>query len=448
MPGAPIISPMTENSLLHSERFWRLCREGFWVTLGQAAAVAGGLVGVRLLTELMEPAAYGELALGMTMATLVGQVVMGPLGNGATRFYAPAAEEGDLWGYLTAVKQMVLSANVWIVSAGFLLIVGLVIARHTEWNGLAASALVFALLNGNNSILTGIQNAARQRSIVALHQGMESWARFLTAAGLMVLLGPTSTVAMVGYIVGFILVLGSQYVFFRKIIPGKVTEADNGRNWSEQIWNFSWPFATWGVFTWAQMASDRWALVLFTTTQEVGLYAVLFQLGYYPMSMITGMAVQLFAPIFYQRAGDASDSRRNAEVTNLSWRLTGLALMGTCAVFFLALLFHTQIFRILVANQYVFVSNLLPWMVLAGGVFAAGQTITLNLMSQMKTQTMTVVKIVTAVSGVMFNFVGAYSYGITGIVIASVLFSVFYFLWILLISKKAGIGPPLAIRKQ
>jgi O-antigen/teichoic acid export membrane protein len=435
---------MKDITMLQSERFWRLCREGLWVTLGQIAAVAGGLAGVRLLTELMEPAAYGELALGMTVATLMNQVVLGPLGNGATRFYAPADEAGDLPGYLTAVRRMVLSATTGIILAGLLLVVGLVIAKHTIWLGLAASALVFALLSGHNSILNGIQNAARQRSIVALHQGMESWTRFLAAAGLMVLMGATSTVAMVGYGMGVILVLGSQCLFFRKIVPKNVTESHDGRNWSEQIWKYSWPFASWGIFTWAQQASGRWALGILTTTQEVGLFAVLFQLGYYPMSMATGMAMQFFAPIFYQRAGDASDSRRNADVTNLSWRLTNLALAGTCAAFLMTFLFHTRIFRVFVAKEYASVSHLLPWMMLAGGVFAAGQTISLNLMSQMKTRTMAVAKIVTAFLGVILNFAGAYWYGTAGIVIAGVMFSVLYFLWMILLSKKPGENLALA----
>ena len=419
---------------LRSERFRRLSKEGFWIVLGQTAVVVGSLVGVRLLTGLLDPAAYGELTLGMTVATLVYQVVLGPIGQGITRFYAPAQEQGDLGGYLNAIRQLVLSATGVIILMILFAVAGLLIIGRTEWIAIATAAFVFAILKGYNSILNGIQNAARQRSIVALHQGMESWLRFLVAAGLMLWLGTTSTVAMVGYAIAVILVLGSQYVFFRKIVPTRITEADKERNWQEQIWKYSWPFASWGIFYWAQSTSDRWALKLFSTTQDVGLYAVLFQLGYYPMSMATGMALQLLAPIFYQRAGDASDSRRNANVTNLSWRLTGFSMGATSVVFLAAFLFHAQIFRILVAAEYRSLSYLLPWLLLAGGVFATGQTISLNLMSQMKTRALMVVKIVTALLGVIFNFAGAYWYGITGIVIAGVLFSVLYFVWMAMLS--------------
>jgi O-antigen/teichoic acid export membrane protein len=301
---------------------------------------------------------------------------------------------------------------------------------------LAASALAFALLSGYNSILNGIQGAARQRSIVALHQGMESWARYLMAAGLMVLLGATSVVAMVGYSVAIVLVLSSQYAYFRKIVPSYITGTDKERIWREQLWKFSWPISFFGIFTWVYLASDRWALQFYATTQDVGLYTVVFQLGYYPISIAAGIVMQFLAPIYYQRAGDASNIQRNANVYRLSWRLTVLVLCVTGAAFFIAMLFHAQIFRIIVAKEYALVSHLLPWVILAGGIFSAGQNIALNLMSQMKTQSMMGVKVTTALLGSILNFAGVYWYGITGIVIASILFSVLYFLWILVLSKK------------
>ncbi|HNX69102.1 MAG TPA: hypothetical protein PKI45_06425, partial [Candidatus Omnitrophota bacterium] len=59
-----------------SERFRRLFREGSWVVFGQFIAVMGSLLGVRILTGLMNPSVYGELALGLTVAVLIGQIIM------------------------------------------------------------------------------------------------------------------------------------------------------------------------------------------------------------------------------------------------------------------------------------------------------------------------------------------------------------------------------------
>jgi len=390
--------------------------------------VLGSLASVRLLTELLTPAAYGELALGMTIATLVSQLIIGPLGGGITRFYAPAIEYGDLAGYLNAARKLVLFATGIIVLITIFVAVGLIVTGHSKWTGIAEIAFLFALLNGYNAILSGIQSAARQRAIVALHQGVEPWLRLFVAAGLLLWLGETSTVAMLGYAIATLLVLGSQVLFFRKIISINIPISIR-KNWQGDIWKFSWPLGFWGIFTCMQLASDRWSLQFFSSTGEVGSYAVLYQLGYYPISLLTGMAMQFLLPILYQRAGDASNSIRNADTNKLSWQLTWLSLGLTGVAFFVAIMLHHQIFQILVAKEYRTISYLLPWMVFAGGVFASGQTLATNLQAQMKTREMIGAKIITAVLGITLNFAGAYWYGITGVVCAGVVYSMLYFFW-------------------
>jgi O-antigen/teichoic acid export membrane protein len=146
------------------------------------------------------------------------------------------------------------------------------------------------------------------------------------------------------------------------------------------------------------------------------------------------MAMQLLAPILFQRAGDGHDSLRNANVNVLSWRLTGLSLGLTCVVFLFGFLFHAGIFRALAAKEYGGVSHLLPWAMLSGGVLAVGQTIELKLITQMKTRVMIAPKIITALLGVAFNFAGAYLSGIQGIIFARVLFSVLHSLWVAFLS--------------
>jgi len=428
------------SGFIKSDRFRRLSREGFWVVLGQVMAVLGALVGVRVLTELLAPAEYGELALGMTVAILVNQVVFGPLSQGVTRFYAPAVERGDLDGYLSAVSRLVLLASGGVTVLVLLIVAGLLVLGASGWIWIAIVTLVFATLSGYSAIFNGIQNAARQRPIVALHQAMEAWMRFSIAAGLIIWLAPTSLVAVIGYVIATIVVLGSQqYMFFKKISPQLIIKADNVNVWQRQIWKYTWPISFFGIFTWAQLVSDRWALGLFSTAQEVGLYAVLFQLGYYPMSMVTGMVMQLLGPIFFQRAGDASDNQRNANVNKLSWKLTISTLGVTGVAFLVALLLHEYVFYVFVAAEYSSVSYLLPWALLAGGIFAAGQTIALNMMSLMKTRIMMEAKIVTALIGVGLNFAGAYWYGIEGVVLAGVAFSLLFLCWMVVLSKNKEI---------
>ncbi len=427
---------------LRSERFRRLSTEGLWIILGQVMAVSGSLLGVRLLTELLEPAQYGELALGMTVATLAQQVILGPLAQGVIRFYAPAQESGALQPYLAAVFEMVWKSTGWIILVGFMAGAGMVLTGHSCWMGLGLAALCFALFSGYNSILNGIQNAARQRSVVALHQGGEPWIRFPAAAGLILWLGTSSTVTMIGFSLAMVIVIISQCFFFRRFYNAnnsydeRETAIAIKSEWRAQIFGYSWPIASFGFFTWALVVSDRWALELFATRQDVGFYSVLFQLGYYPMSMSSGMAMQLFVPIFFGRAGDAKDQNRNRAVHKLIWRISLMIFAIMIAGFVITLFFHALIFDIFVAKEFGAISYLLPWMLLSSGLFSIGQLISSDIMSKLKTQALMLPKIVTALAGILFNLLGAYFYGLVGVVASIIVFSICYLLWMSLLSLK------------
>lgn len=410
-------------------RVGRLAKEGSWIVIGQMATLAGSLVLVRLLTEYLSPIEYGQLALGLTVAGLVNQVVMGGVGNGIGRFYSIAAETNDLRGYLRASRRLLAYATAVVVAIALVLMAGLLWLGYSRWMGLAAAALVFSVLSGYNSSLNGIQNAARQRAIVALHGGLDAWLKILLAVGVILWLGSSSTAVVIGYAGSSLLVTGSQLFFLRRLIPYQSKPGGDSTQWVRQMWAYSWPFSTWGVFTWMQLSSDRWALAAFATTRDVGQYAVLFQLGYTPISIATGLAMNFLGPILYQRSGDATDPTRNAEVHRLIWRITSFSFLITLIGFVFALVFHAWIFRLLVASEYRSVSYLLPWVILAGGLFAASQMLAIKLSSELRSAAMLRVKIVTAILGVLLNIYGASVAGLQGIVGAVVGFSVIYFMW-------------------
>lgn len=159
------------------------------------------------------------------------------------------------------------------------------------------------------------------------------------------------------------------------------------------------------------------------------MYAVVFQLGYVPIGLAAGMAMTFLGPILYQRSGTATDHTRNICVHRIAWRITLGGLLVTALAFGFTLVLHEWIFHLLVDAQYHPVSYFLPWMVLAGGIFAAGQMLALKLMSEMKSTAMTTAKIVTAILGLVLNVCGAMLFGLPGVVAALVLFSSIYFFW-------------------
>jgi O-antigen/teichoic acid export membrane protein len=257
----------------------------------------------------------------------------------------------------------------------------------------------------------------------------------LAAAWFISWFGAGSVSALYGYASAMLLILVSQWCFLRRAIPKQADRDGGGSIWDKRILAYSWPFGAWGIFSWAQGASDRWALQYFADTIDVGLFAVLYQLGFYPIAYATGTAVQFIAPILFQRAGDGSNESRVAGAVQLGWRMTLLALSITGIAFVIAYQVHDVLWELLVADDYRSVSHFLPWMLLAGGIFASGQTVTLNLMSQMRTHSLLPLKVGTAVIGVALNVLAAKSYGVTGVVYASVISAAIYLLWAMAISR-------------
>ncbi|MCP5410268.1 MAG: lipopolysaccharide biosynthesis protein [Chromatiaceae bacterium] len=424
-------------------RIYRLAKEGGWILVGQIASVLGALVLVRVLTEYLDPAEYGELALGLTIATLVNQVVMGGISNGISRFYSIAAEKGDLVGYLQASGRLLTYATLVVFLVAIVLISGLMVTGQGRWIGLAVAVLVFSILSSYNSALNGLQNAARQRAVVALHSGIDAWLKIGLAVAMMLCLGAAGTTVVIAYTLSALIVTISQIVSLKLLMRQQnvAFNCEGNENWGLHVWRFSWPFSIWGIFTWGQLVSDRWALEAFASTQEVGQYVVLFQLGYTPIILVTDLLMKLVGPILYQRSGFANDHVRNITVHRMVWSLSLICLVLTGMAFSFAWLLHEWIFQWLVAKSFRDISHFFPFMLLAGGFFATGQMLSLKLMSEIRTQSLLHVKLGTALVGVGANALGAWWYGISGVIAALVTCAAVYVLWTAYIAMHLPTSP-------
>lgn len=438
----PLLTEILDISELADKvlpRLKRVGKEFFWVVAGQAAAALGGLVGIRLLTRALSPAAYGRLALGMTGVMLAQQLILGPLSNAFTRYFSPAEEHGDLDAYLQGSLQLLKKGSVFLGGLLVVLLTGMVARGYQRWISIALGAFVLALLTGYNSALNGIQNAARQRVVVAWHQGIQQWLRFLAALALIGIAGPESSSAIWGFALAVGLVLISQMIFLKQVIlpdrklahlRGEVPESGE---WSAVMYRYARPFMIWGLFSWGQFSSPRWALQFFTASSVVGLYSVLYQLGYYPISLASSLLNRLVSPILFARAGVGNNHQRLRSTHRINLILVILTLVATLALAGAAALFHRWVFSVLVDPQYWGVSGLLPWMVVTGGLFAAAQLATIVFMSDVDTQSLIPPKVSTAVLGIALSFLGGYRFGLRGVVAAQVMTSLVYFLWMLLI---------------
>ena len=179
---------------------------------GQVATVIGAIVATRFLTELLTPDAYGDLALALTVVALLSLVGSGPVGNAVGRFYAVAHERQTLRSLFHATAVLYGQYHLGACSFAF---VALLIYHDKTLIAIGLPTIVLSAVNGANVTLDSMQNAARQRVVVAWHQAAGQWFRLGSAVICIRLVSATAASALCGYVVASVLVLGSQFLFFK-----------------------------------------------------------------------------------------------------------------------------------------------------------------------------------------------------------------------------------------
>jgi O-antigen/teichoic acid export membrane protein len=408
----------------------RLTDEAFWIVLGQVAVVLGSLASVRVLTGLLDPSLYGQLALAITMAALANQTLMGGVANAIGRYYSIAEEDNDLKGYVADALRLLTAACGVVVAVGLVLCIILLFTRSTAWIAPILILIPLAILNGFNVCLNSLQNAARQRAVVSWHGGMEAWLKIAFAVVGITVLGPTLSAVLLGFTCSSALVLISQLAFLRRSLNVSLLDdllrPTPRSGWTKELFRFAWPFSSWGLFTWAQQSSDRWALAVFASVASVGQYNVAYQLGYTPILMATNMCTTLLGPVFFSKAGSGEDELRKVSARQSIWGTTCAAAALTLLAFVLAFAVREPLFRILVSEPFLASSAYFPWLVLGGGLFATGQMLTMQHLAELKPSALVGLKILTAILGCIAAFAGAFSMGTWGVVGAVMFFGVIY----------------------
>lgn len=429
---------MAQGSFLTSISHKSLA-EAFFTIGGRFISIFLVIGATKFLTTFLSEADYGTLALYNITATLPNLLFFAPLGQGIGRYYPIAQEKAELPQFDRQFTQLFRSGSAIAGFAGLMSAVVCFCAGSFHWA--IASLLIAALsvLNAYNAYCYGLQNAARQR-ILAL--GLETGDRVLQqglAILLLWLVLGDPLMALAGYAGSAMLFWFINQHYYLKTFPEtgqrpppeSLGHSESAVHYGRDILRYAWPFMLFGAFTWAQTASDRWALELLCSTESVGQYAVLNQIGFQSLSLLIGSISYFLIPILYNRAGSLEQAGQFREANRLNnWYLcfNAVLTMGLCSVFWF---FGAGVVRLLSAEKYVPIASLLPIMALAGGLFNFGQTYSMRFMFGLQTQQLLYPKIGAALIGVCLNFYAVSHYGLVGLVWAAVIGQMIYLIFLL-----------------
>jgi O-antigen/teichoic acid export membrane protein len=407
--------------------------EFFWIFVGNTMSILGFLMLLKIFTKQLDEIQYGIYYLSLTVGVFINQIFFGPLGNGISRFLLIAESEDELNSFLTSSFNLAKKI-IYILSILFLILLTyLFFSNDFEYIILLIAIYISSIFSGLTSLIFSLQNIRRERKTVAKFQIFEAVVKLVLVYFLFVVFNKSANTVALGVAISSIIVFAFQllnlkinksFIYFK---PSKC----NLRQWNKNIINYSYPFALWGVFTWAQISSDRWFLELFSNTKSIAMYAVLFQIGYYPLTILMNYIVQIVTPILFSRAGDGSNEIMVKISTILNFKVAAISMAFTLIGLVFISFFHEYIIAIFASAQYYPVSFLLPYMVLSGGIFATSQILSLDFLSQLNVNKLMLIKISTAAIGVIFSFFLIKYFSLIGAVYSNLIFSCVYLIVIL-----------------
>ncbi|MRR53722.1 MAG: hypothetical protein EG822_04305 [Deltaproteobacteria bacterium] len=424
------------------DRIWNIRHEMSWIVFGQFLGFLGGFLGIKVLTNLMGPNGYGQLALGLTIAGLFNTYAYGPVANVVVRFFAVSQERGTLGSYFSILKKThrILAICAFCLAAVASGVTGYVLGG--EWALIIFLSCLYGVTSGINVSFISLQNAIRQRKIVALHQGADVWLRIGLSIALLFFFSKSGCFALLGYLIGTLLVTISQRVFalknetIRKNWHAPKADPFQEKQTFKEFTDYATSFLLFAVFASFSLYADRWILQGMFGPGAVGVYAAIYQIAASPVTIFFTMVSQLIVPIVFERAGTMTSMAQMENSGRLLLQTLLVSSLVAILITVVAYLFSEPLIRVLTNTTFAKHHSMLWIIVLGLCLFNLGQQLTIKGLSFNQPRIYLWPKILQAASLFILGFFLAHYFEISGVAWAVCLSSIVYLVAVFAVNKR------------
>lgn len=412
-------------------------KETAWVALGQVIAFLGGLAGIKLLTNMMPPENYGELALGLSLAGVVNLFFFGPLGQVVLRFYSACRERGNIAGYTRVLIRLHGQAILFLVVLALPLLLVVGTGFGWGWAWLFALALLFGVFSGVQGTLLSLLGALRDRKKGALAQGLDTWLRLGFAAALVVWVGSQGHWAILGYALGSLIIVAIQFKAVRRhgFHGERLTNSDiQDRDLRAEFMAYGLPFLAFAGLASVSQYADRWLLQSFWSAGEVGIYAAMFQIASAPIAFLMGVATQLIIPVVFSRSGNLDNHNRTQSSQSLLSRSVMVVGVMYMVVTLAAYVWGETLIVWLTHADYSRYASSLWLIVLSQALFNLAQFMVASGLSLNRPMAYFIPKLGQAASLLLAGVLLVRNGGIEGMAQALLVSSAVYFIWVVAVN--------------
>lgn len=391
----------------------RLSKDMLWVASGQAMAAIAMIVGTRILTELVEPAVYGQVNLLMGIALLGRQTFAFPYLQAALRFY-PEAVAANRVGTL----RNIISRNLLKTSGLFIILLLICGGIYTIYANKGLSIYLLVLVSGILALEvlltlnTDFYNAARRHRHFALITTGQAWLKPTLATVAVLFWGPASSSVLSGYLIAALLVAGVIYISpIEKIgIFPEHNNMEETKAFSRQIYQYALPLVPIAVIGWISALSDRYFIAAMIDMESAGIYASAYNLMSMPFLMVQAIIERTIRPVYFNAvsSGETPVARRYFNF----WILSVLGICSTGVM--LAFLFSDFIVQVCLDSKYHSSAVFMPWIAIGHLFFVLSNVLEAACLAHKKSNYVLVIQLVGAIASVVIVIPFIKIYGLSG----------------------------------
>ena len=391
----------------------QLFGDAFWVLSGQLVSACTLLAGNRILTELVAPDIYGQVALLNGFVALGVALFSYPFICAGMRILPECLNKGERAALSRVVARLTARATAVALT---LLVLGGVTYSYFAQNKIMLFMLAGVLLIVTVRRELGIQLliGERKQCGASLWQTSDSILRPLLAIALVGWGGQKVEWVLLGYIVAssisntaWSLVLGAKKEKNRPFI--------NIRNFRADVWAYALPLIPVELIFWVNGLGDRYVIGYLMTAAEVGLYTATYLIINEAFNRSAMVLLRIFQPVYFQYCSQD----KNKEGFKILWLWIGSVLaLGIIGV---SLMFVTKdwVASVVLARSYHSAVELMPAIAIGCALHALGTVVAQPLLANKRTRLVLLGRVCGAMTAVISIPLMVKNYGLLGAAMAN-----------------------------
>ncbi|MDD5411004.1 MAG: lipopolysaccharide biosynthesis protein [Methylobacter sp.] len=391
----------------------RLFGDAFWALFGQLASAIALLAGTRVLTELVTPDIYGQVALLNGFVALGVTLFSYPFICAGMRLLPEClnkAERAAIYGVVAS-----LTARATALAIGLLVLGGVTYSyfSHSDsWLFVLAGVLLMVTVRRELGIQLLI--GERKQRGASLWQTSDSILRPLLAISLVWWGGQKAEWVLLGYIVAS-MVSNTVWSLALGVKPDKNKRPIITRNFRTDVWAYALPLIPMELIFWVNGLGDRYVIGYLMTAAEVGLYAATYMIINEAFNRSAMVLLRIFQPVYFQ----SCSQNRSKEGFRILWIWIGcvfaLGIIGVSLV----LITKDWVASMVLAKSYHSAVDLMPAIAIGCALHALGTVVAQPLLANKRTRMLLLGRLCGAVTAAISIPLMVKNFGLPGAAMAN-----------------------------